>query len=171
MSVDSLDYEELIQDLVATGSDELILNSNTDHAKVLIRYLFKSSRDRICIFSSQLNDNIYDDQYVINEIEAFAENRGQVEILLQHPEDFDRGRKVFLLLKKFTSQIVVKSVTNLKDKAIQAHFVVNDNNGFRFCEDKSKPSAIASYNQPDTAKNLIEQFDILFKRAEPYSLA
>ena len=171
MGGNTLNYEEIIQDLVSTGSDELISNSDTNHAKVLIRYLFKTSRNRICIFSSQLNDHIYDDDEVISEIERFVEKDGQVEILLQQPGDFDKSRKIFKLMREFKNRISVKSVTNITDSEIDPHFVVNDNNGFRFCEDKKKTSAIASFNRAKTAKNLIEQFDILFKRAQEFSRA
>jgi len=163
---DLFNYEDLISELAIIRSDELISNSDVGHAKILIRHLFKFAKQKIYIFSSKLNENIYDDSSVLSEIENFVSKRnGNIEILLQEPTKFESTRNIANLLDKYSNNIHVKSVSNNKDKAITQHFVVNDTNGFRFCNDKQKPSAIASFNQKNTATNLSEQFDILFNRA------
>ncbi|MBW8330290.1 MAG: hypothetical protein K0M48_14395 [Thiobacillus sp.] len=159
-------YDCYVTNLADLRSGELISNGQIEHAQSIIRNLFSHAEKEVRIFTACLHPGIYNDIRMVDAASSFlAKNGAQVKILIQDIGGLDKSTPFFRLCAEHTDQCSMKSVVDERDKSIKQHMVVMDTSGFRFCADMKKNEAIASFNSPDTAKNLAEQFDILFHRA------
>lgn len=162
-------YDEMVERLADTESNELIPNGLVDHAKVIVKNLLSHADTDVAIFSTTLKPEIYDDDSVISGLGLYL-NRpdARLKILLQEPTESLLNSRFLQAVASSGKNYSVKKVEKKSDQRIKEHFIVMDKKGFRFCPDKTSSSAIASFNQPRTAENLRTQFDVLFDRASDY---
>ena len=172
--MDYLIYKDYVYECGLNNKTEIISNGNLGHAAILIAAFFLYAKDIIKIFSSKLIENIYEDEELLKNAENFLQKGRKVEILLQETNDQNKdtikNHKFIKLCEKFSKQCTVKT-TSEKDEGIKSHFVIMDKKGFRFCSDKTEPTAIASFNQTEIVENLISQFNKLYKRAYQLSIS
>lgn len=164
-------YDLYVTKLADSQSSELISNGQIEHAQSLIRNLFSHAEQEVRIFTSNLLPAIYCDTRVVEAATTFLAKTGaKLNILIQNGDRVDRSMPFFKLCSGNSELCEMKEVAIDADKAIQQHMIVMDATGYRFCADadKDKNEAIASFNDQETAKNLAEQFDILFNRAKSY---
>jgi thymidine kinase len=166
-------YKAYVHECAIKKMSNIIANGNLDHAKILIGTFFLFAHDTIKIFSSKLISQIYEDEEVLNNAEQFLAKNKKVEVLLQDIDeqnnDIDK-HKFIEINKRLSQQSNIKTVSP-RDKKITSHFVIMDELGFRFCPIKTVPQAIASFNQPRIAKNLVKQFDKLYSRGNQLQLS
>lgn len=163
-------YAEYVDRCATERLCDIIPNSSTDHATILIGAFFKHAQNLVRIFSSRLHDDIYNDEDLLNAARNFLhkDKRHEIRILLQeiNLDNFTdiKNNEFCKLCLEFPDQCKLKTVSE-RDRNIKSHFVIMDNHGFRFCPDKDNPSAFASFNQLTATNNLLDQFKVLFKRA------
>lgn len=165
-------YDCYVTKLADNCSGDLISNGHHQHAQSIIRNIFSHADKKVRIFTSALSPEIYKDPRVTDAARAFLSRDGtSMDILLQHGEKLKRDLEFFKFCSENTNQCTVKNVVDSTDKSLTQHMVVMDKIGYRFCTDPDLENhiAIASFNAPPTAKNLADQFDILFERAEKFS--
>lgn len=177
--VHQLAYSKYVNTLADNKSSEIISNGRTEHARVIISNLLAHAEDEICILSSHLRDEIYSHESVIESLKFFLSKRKtKIKVLLQESgkavdPSTNEPRSLFIKvcrdLGKEDSKCLI-SKTHKKDTEIAEHFIVMDKTGYRFCPDRNIPEAVASFHRPNTALNLLEQFNIIFDRAEKLPL-
>lgn len=161
-------YDCYVTALADSKSAELISNGQINHAQTIIRNLFSHAHKEVRIFTSSLHPDIYRDSRVVEAATTFlAKDDARIKILIQDAESLDKTSSFFNLCSEKGDSCEMRTVIAESDKLIKQHMVVMDADGYRFCADMSKNEAIASFNAPDTAKNLAQQFDVLFTRATP----
>lgn len=170
-------YSKYVKRLAESKSDVLISNGMLEHARILVCNLLLHAEEKIRIFSSNLAPRIYDDDSTIEALHSFLSKKGTtLEILLQDGESFKSVERLeerrFLktcrdanLENESVVRCEIKLVASESDSEIKQHFVIMDSQGYRFCPDKDIPIAIAQFNCPTTASNLIKQFNTLFARS------
>lgn len=163
-------YREYVNKCADNRYDDIIPNSNLDHAKILIATFFSHSENIIRIFSSRLHADIYEYNELVKNVHHFLQNdeSRKIEILLQEIDEANMNKldshHFIEICKEFPQQCELRRVAEI-DKNIATHFVIMDKIGFRFCPDREGTSAFASFNQPKAATNLVNQFKLLFNRA------
>ena len=169
-------YAKYVNKCAKEQKSDIIPNSSTDHATILISTFFEHAKQIVRIFSSRLHGEIYNDEDLVKTARDFLlkSKDNQIRILLQEisTDNFDEveSNEFCKLCLEFPDQCTIKTATK-NDREISSHFVIMDENGFRFCPDKANPSAFASFNQPTATKNLLDQFKVLFERASLISPA
>lgn len=164
-------YDDYVSDLADSKSDELISNGQIEHAQSIIRNLLSHAENEVRIFTSCLHPKIYCDPRVVEAASAFLERDDvKIKVLIQDANNLDSSTPFFKLCSEHDDKCIVMEVVTDSDRSIKQHMVVMDQIGFRFCADMDKNEAIASFNAPGAAKNLAEQFDILFGRANKLEL-
>ncbi len=163
-------YSNHVANLAQNKSNELIPNGSNAHAIILIQSLFLNAEKKIRIFSSILKKEIYEDNQIINGLDKFL-NKPEtgLEIIVQdyHSSGNDNlSDNNFYKICNDSDKCNINTASE-KDRLLKEHFVIMDDMGYRFCPDKNGSSAVASFNRPTVAANLIKQFDILFGRSEP----
>lgn len=163
-------YREYVNKCAGNRYDDIIPNSNLNHAKILIAAFFSHAENIIRIFSSRLHSNIYEDNEVVKNAHHFLQNdkSRKIVILLQEINEANKNEladhHLMKICQEFPQQCELKTVAE-SDKNITSHFVIMDEIGLRFCPDKEGTSAFATFNQPKAATNLVQQFKLLFNRA------
>jgi hypothetical protein len=171
-------YSKYVAQLAQLKSDVLISNGVAQHARVLVSNMLLHAQEKIRIFSSSLNPEIYEHESTIEALKTLLSKKDtKLEILLQDREKFKSLEELkahqFVQIcmggnegDSNSSKCEIKIASDL-DAQLKEHFVIMDSEGYRFCPDKNKTSAIATFYRPFTATNLIKQFDILFSRSIP----
>ena len=153
-------YREKVKRLARQRSSQAIFNSTIDHAAIIIESMIETARDEICILSGSLNPRVYGRDEIVSQAQFFlADTDRKMRILV---EDFDEVnfRENPFIDEIAESRNVEFRVTSRDTAAsLDFHFLVCDEGAYRFEEDKTKPSAIASFNDPDGAANLRNIFE------------
>lgn len=174
-SITEAAYIEKVTELADKKSSVLIPNGYKSHAKVLIHQMLLRATTEMKFFSSYLDPDIYDDPRIIRALKELLARKGiKLEILLQEPEKMvDENGKLteseFLKLCKSSKDNCTIKTAKEEHKNIPQHFTTMDDDAYRFCKNKDILEAVASFNRPDTVRNLKEQFNRLFKDALIYN--
>ncbi len=163
-------YENYVNELARTKSTELISNGMLEHAAVLVAALLTNAQKEIMIFSSSLVFDVYGQPNVISALKTALASRIKISILLQEYPDIhnDKIAHNFLQLCNPESDLCVIEITNQEEKKKIDRFVIMDRIGYRYCPDASKPEAVASFNRPEKAKVLFDEFMSMFAKGSPY---
>lgn len=170
ISLDDVTYYEKVVDLANSNSEELISNSNINHAKILIHQLLIRAKKSIRILSSRLDTAIYDDQRILDALESLVKRQiVKIEVLIQFPEKIEKANK-FLEICRGYFNCVIKKVRNPKDEQLNSHYIIMDEKAYRFCADaipeNGSVKAFATFNDPAMANRLTQWFNKFFNTAE-----
>lgn len=144
---------------------EPLYNGSIDHATVLAAALFEHAADEVCIFSGKLNAHVFGKERVLERARIFLSTPGRkVRILVESPDDIDHSDHPFLVEFGNNDDVEIKALrTEYSD--LPYHFMVMDEDSYRFEEDKDAPSAIASFGDEAGGKHLTKIFDTLWNNS------
>jgi hypothetical protein len=165
------EYRELVEKLVKNNSETRISNGQSAHAAILIENMFRHANSDIRIYSGDLNNEVYNGKTVIQAAIKFLKKSGtSLKILLQNKRD----------AQWFNSHELIKAIAEQKAELMGSfdiriaegvyatneahHFAVMDDKGFRYEIDHANCKAIASFNEPGSAKKMVEVFDFVFEK-------
>ena len=165
------EYREIIEKFARQRLNQRVPNGLPQHAAILIETMFKNAAAEMRIFTGELNKRVFGEPQAIEAALKFlSKPYAMLRILLQ--KDLSREEVLELPLVKSLNklndlhgrvEIVSASGTYATDEA--KHFAVMDNDGYRFEFDHENCKAVANFNDPVTAKELIEAFDSAFSLA------
>lgn len=178
------EYEEYVKKLAQDKSREIIANGFPEHAQALIAAMLENTKNEICILSSDIRNDIYGKDSVIEELKNFLSRMKKggtkspaVRLVLQdinskgseiynitNLEELRKKRRFIDVGLEYPEYFKIsKSSANDSERA--AHLAVMDKDGYRFCPDKTVTEAIACFNDTDLASHLHTQFNHIFRRA------
>ena len=182
-------YSDFVEYLADEKLDVLIPNGRSDHAKVIVNNLLSHAEKEVRIFSNRLKLNVYEDKYIFESLGSFLRKKGRLRIVLQDVDlddgnEEDNCRKLIEIKDKvnleptdaFKKHPFIKACSEYDvsiklaegvDRDNKEHFIIMDELAFRFCEDRETEEAIASFNDPETSRNLADKFDTIDKCATP----
>lgn len=153
-------YREKVKRLARERSSQAIFNSTIDHAAIIIESMIETTREEICILSGSLNPRVYGRDEIVSQAQFFLANTDRKMRILVEDFDVTNFRENPFIEEIVNSKNVEIRITSRDTAAsLDFHFLVSDGGAYRFEEDKSKASAIASFNDPDGAANLKKIFD------------
>ena len=165
------EYKKTIQSCADTVKNFEIENSNTAHASYLIATLFGKAELEMRIFTGSLFDNVYGNAALKEAaIKFLSKSKAILKIAYQDAVSFD-VIKEGNFLKDILTNLKVKGQVTIYNastfcKNLENHFIVKDNTAFRYELDKTKRTARANFGDLDTAKNLVEIFDLITNSSE-----
>lgn len=144
-------YEEQVKILIRENSDEIISNSSSKHAIVLLKNFFQEARSSIYIFCGNLSKTVYDDIHVVDAMRAALERGIEVAVIIcqEKPESTLFSE----LLKQYGKRIFCK----IADNEIN-HFCVIDGRRYRLETDQMEKKAIACANSREIGSSLQKIF-------------
>jgi len=162
-------YRNRVKQLADSHSKEVIPNATVAHATVLIENLFSHAKSKVCIFSGQLNKEVYGNSNVFNNAVAFlSKPTSELEILIEDPPaDVMENDLVLACIKRGegAGKCTIKFVQTPQDKEINCHFIIVDGKSWRFEPDKRSAAAIACFDDDIFGKQLDDIFSSMFSRA------
>jgi len=179
MEEELIRYQSFVSQLSDSQDGRIFLNSDTQHAVIVLKQIFDQSNDTIRIFAGNLTSHIGNNQEYITALSDFVEKAGKVRILLNNfDRDIAKKSNLFKRLAYYKSlgkDIVIKRTTakpyrtSDSDKK-EIHFTVGDKKAYRIETDIVNRIAECSMNSPEIASVTADFFDKLFYREDAIEL-
>lgn len=174
-TIDNTPYKDFVKSLSRRSDDRLFLNSDEEHALIVLTELFQRAKKEVRIFAGCLCKRVGDNPEYIIALSEFIERGGKVKILLNSfDEDLAKSSNLYRRLSYYRvhgKPVEVKKtyakayVSGVQDRK-EAHFTVCDGESYRVETDIEKRAAECTFNNPAMAKELENFFDSLFRRAD-----
>jgi hypothetical protein len=163
------DYRQVIERLAAGRISQRIPNGVPAHASILLEAMFKHAQRDVRIYSGKLSADTYDQNELVMAAKRFLGRRGtRLRILLQEQESTVVERKFIQALKSVDGacgEFELRTATGVYATDRAKHFAVMDECGYRFETNHEETKAVANFNEPPMAQELISAFDRAFEIA------
>ena len=171
--MNSTEYKDFVHDLVLRGDGRIFLNSDEDHALVVLTELICMAQEVIRIFAGSLTGRVGSDPDYIIALSEFIERGGKLYILLNDYQPGSPEAKSSRLYRRLSyyqdsgKDVVVKTTdvrpyrTNDPDRT-PVHFTIADHKGYRLETDTEVRSAQCSMDDPLFASAMEDFFDGIF---------
>lgn len=145
------EYKEIVDLAADNNLNVTIPNSSVEHAKYVLTKIIKKTKNRLTIYSKNLDNEVFGDKEVLN---ALKENHSfKLRILL---EDIDNKVKEY---ESVSNDIKIRKTHNHVESY---YFVVSDNKRVRVCTREKPREAEVNFNSPKGAV-LSRHFDQLWR--------
>ncbi len=158
-----VEYRKRVEILASERTGETIANGSFDHAAIIIQQMFKSAEHQVSILTGNLNARVYGRAEVVEEAKLFlAQGDHSARFLLESEDSLlFRDHPLFERLRhneNLEARIVPEEMRN----QYKYHFLVMDDDSYRFEPTKDGPTAVAAFGDKDTVRNLAEIFAIIW---------
>ena len=164
-------YRSRIERLAYERTGEPVYNDSVEHAAIILHNLFLHAHRSVKILTGELNKEAYGRRTIIDAAMRFLEDDShEISILF---ENGDLSRDETLQQHPFLR--AVKSNNNKRVNLLQVpsdvqdrygfHFVLIDDDSYRFEPDKAKLGAVAAFGDRAGGKHLHSLFSELWKRS------
>lgn len=164
MSLD--EYREHVRKLATERSGGSIYNASVEHASIIVEAMFANAQRTVSILSSTFNARVYGRDEVIQEAKLFlaSSHTNRLKIILE--SDSPRDRSIHPFFRSLSSYPNIES--RVASEEVQAlydfHFLVMDEDSYRFEPDKKFSAALGVFGHPKGAGNLSGIFESLWQR-------
>lgn len=171
--MNSVEYKDFVHDLILRDDGRTFLNSDEDHALIVLTELINMAQEEVRIFAGSLTGKVGSDAAYIIALSEFIEREGKLFILLNdyQPKSSEaKSSRLYRRLSYYQSlgkTVIVKSTdarpyrTNDPDHT-PVHFTVADHKGYRLETDTEERSAQCSVDDPSLASAIADFFDGIF---------
>lgn len=166
------EYKELIEDLARDRKHLRVPNGHPYHAAILMETMLNHAQAEVRIFTGTFSKEFYGQEGIVNAAWKFlSKPYTSLKILVQKPNQLDSHPIIAKVRQAEESgiphgNIEVIEADGAYSKKDAKHFAVMDNDGFRFETDHSNCKAVANFNEPELADELILAFDRAFEIAK-----
>jgi hypothetical protein len=130
--------------------------------------MFEHANEGVSILSGKLDARVFGSRDVVEKARVFLATRGRkLRVIIENPEDIDEVDHPFV--SEFGKNDDVEIKVAPKDVDLPFHFMVMDQDSYRFEEDKNSPTAIAAFGDRVGGENLNKVFSVLWSRATDWS--
>lgn len=157
------DYRKRVAALAAARTGEPISNGSVDHAAIIIEQMFKSAERQVSILSGSLNARVYGRDEIVDQAKFFlAQSNHRLRILLESDDVMlFRDHPLFERMRTNDNIEVGIVPAAMRDKYTY-HFMVMDDDSYRYEPTKNAPTAVAAFGDRETTSNLSNIFTILW---------
>ncbi len=160
-------YKRRINLLAQSADDSIFDHSGVIYSSIILTTLVNYTKSHLRIVCENFGGHIKNDHNYLKAIERFIKRGGQLQIILtnlrKEPPHF------FRLIDSYNTQdnVDVKVFKN-NHRIVEApgkdiiHFTVGDSSKYRIEKDIYNYKGTASFNDPESAKLLIDVFKIAF---------
>lgn len=145
-------------------------NNNFSHAVAGVKTLLDFSEQEILIYSNQLQDKFYREDYIKDAVVDFLQRNDKVKLTILVRDRLKPEHKFLKFLKtlpaKNKKKITIKSLKSERDQPYKNNFIVADKRYLRLEKDENNYTARLAFNEIVAAKELVNKFDKSFKGAK-----
>lgn len=162
------EYREFVRSVASNRNGEPIYNASVEHASIVIESLFANADRRVDVLSGIFNARVYGRESVIEEAKLFlgSSAKNRLRIILEKDAPEDRMIHPFFKACGSMPNIELRVAPQKVQDMYGFHFVVVDDDSYRFESDKTKPSAVAAFGHKEGAENLNEIYEYLWDQCE-----
>lgn len=171
--MNTIEYRNFVHELIVRGDGRTFLNSDEDHALVVLTELIDMAQKEVRIFAGSLTGRVGSDLAYVIAISEFVERGGTLYILLNDYQPDSAEAKSSRLYRRlsyyqYLEKPVVVKTTNAHPyrtgdpKQTPVHFTIADRKGYRLETDTKERSAQCSVDDPKAASAVADFFDGIF---------
>ncbi len=146
-----LEYSERLESALAAKRPHTTFNSDIFHAHLIILAVFRFAKKEVRLLSHELNDVVYGNPPLLDAVRRFLSKGGKLSILVE--QDLRQKHPMLGLLGEAPGKVSIRRVPEEVQKRYSFNFLVMDECGFRFENDREKHAALAGFHD-DNAKRL-----------------
>lgn len=161
---DVTEYRSIIERFARERIDQRVPNGLPEHAAILLETMFANASAEIRIFTGELG-SVYGGERLIDTAKQFlSKPYSSLRILVQKGQTPQWAGQHPLLrglseLPVPHGKVIVQQAAGGYADGKAHHFAVMDNDGYRFELEHDTCKAIANFNEPKVAKDLMKAFD------------
>ena len=166
------EYRHFVGSLAHRRDGKPFFNASIEHASVVIETLFANAGKKVDVLTGNFNPRVYGRDTVIMEAKLFLASSWSNKIRILLEEDDPQIRKIHPFFVEFATNpnIEVRLAPSEVQDLYGFHFVVVDDDCYRFESDKSKPAAVAAFGDSRGARNLNDIYSQLWDRSNPIEI-
>ncbi|MGA3305348.1 MAG: hypothetical protein ABSC26_04990 [Stellaceae bacterium] len=178
-------YRDEVREAILLRDGEALINGSIEHAGIITQEALINAQDSVRILSYRLDPDCYADEAVLNAADYFLANPSHhLKILIEAGlwndgnYDWTRHPLIHKLHQSLTQQnpnFEIRLVPKALAEKYAYNFLVLDDYGYRYEEDRKRPTAVARFLPIDDPKkepvvNLTNIFDSIWEGSEPLDL-
>ena len=163
------EYRQYVRSLASKRDGQPIYNASVEHASIVIENLFAKAKSRVDVLSGNLNARVYGREPVVEEAKLFLASsvNNKLRIILEEDSPEDRAIHPFFKACAKSPSVELRIAPEQVQALYGFHFVLMDNDSYRFESDKTKASAVAAFGHGKGAENLDQIYDYLWNLCAP----
>jgi DNA-directed RNA polymerase beta' subunit len=159
-------YKESIRYLAENQKNEIVYNSDSEHALVVLSELIKNASNYVHIVCKNMDPVVADKPEYLSAVKFFLEkNNTEMKILLTDYEESLKERKIFKLFKEHSDKVFIKyfeKKVQIASGGSPINWTVSDDKSIRVEKDIDNYIAFANFNDPELAKKYDGHFNAFF---------
>lgn len=171
--VDINKFKKAVDTVAKKQESYSIEHFGPEQSAIVLGTIFKYSNDIVKMYVGDLNGDISNHKFYIEQFKNFIVRGGKVKVLIQNDNSINRS-SIKSLLDMYSSMKenvnildTSKTLTYTNDTGEREfHFAIGDNKFVRIENDIDKYSGFASFNAPELANNLNDLFDDIYTSEE-----
>ena len=165
------EYRHHVHALAIRRDGQPVANSTAERASIAIERLFLSAERTIDILTGTLNPRVYGRDPVIKEARLFllTSPESRIRIILEEDSSDIRMRHPLLVALREFENVAVRFADESVQSRYGFHFIVTDNDTYRFESYKDRPAAIASFGHCEGGQNLRKAYSVLWEQCSELS--
>jgi hypothetical protein len=161
------DYKAEVKRAAVKRNGKPVYNASLEHASIIVENMFEHAHSNVCILSGALNARVYGREEVVEQAKLFlADPSHKVRILLEDGSVANRSGHPFFEALDQSENMEIRCLPLATQEQYNFHFMVMDDDSYRFENDRSKCAAVAAFGDPAGAKNMRRIYDILWESGE-----
>ena len=166
------EYRQLVRSLASKRDGQPIYNASVEHASIVIENLFAKAEQRVDVLSGNFNPRVYGRATVVEEAKLFLASsvNNRLRIILKEDSPEDRAIHPFFQACADSPSAELRIASQKVQDQYGFHFVLMDNDSYRFERDKTKAAAVAAFGHRKGAENLNGIYEYLWNQCEPVDI-
>lgn len=166
-----LEYREIIERFARDRTNQRVPNGLPQHASVLLETMFKHATAEMRIYTGELNEAVFGQPAMISAVASFlSKPYASMKILLQKEKDdsWVDSHPLIQAISKIQAphgRTEIRCAQGVYATEAANHFAVMDNDAYRYELDHGACKAVANFNEPRVAEQLLSVFDKAFDLA------
>ena len=164
-------YRARIEALAEERVGEPMYNDSIEHAVIILQNIFLHARRSVKILTGKLNRDAYARRGIVEDVKRFIEaDHHTLQILFEDESLVDKkeiDRHPFLREIAGCDRVQLRHVPQGLQQMYNFHFVLMDEDSYRFEPDKGEFGAVATFGDKDGGENLARLFSVLWDKSKP----
>lgn len=161
------DYSSRVERLAAKRTGEPVYNESLEHATVILRNMFAHAQHSVKILTGELNQAAYGTREIVDEARRFLQDPEHTIFILYEDDvlsdEQSKRNHPFLRAVEGQDRIQMRLVPKDFQDRYAFHFVLMDEDSYRFEPNKQKFGAVAAFGDNEGGNNLGRLFEEIWE--------
>ena len=153
---------------LGVDSDDIVVGTSEENHQLAVRLVNQASH-RLDVFTRDFDPRVFDNADFVNAVKSLAikDNKARIRFLVVEPDKAIKlGHRLLELSRRLTSTVEIRKVHEDYSANPECYLLV-DTRGLLHRKLASRYEAIANFNNPSEAMNLVRHFNEVWEHSTP----